>query len=159
MVSSKYFIDSAAQRSFDKDGVVLIPSFINMSTVQRMRLAVDRALVHSANYFDRVRIWEDDPDCAWYCLESAAPALAAELLKTSKVNLFFDQVFTKEPGAPATPWHNDQPFWPVRGWPVITIWLGSRRDNRRFWISRIHSGLTPMESLVSAIRGWTGWFI
>ena len=123
MVSSKYFIDSAAQRSFDKDGVVLIPSFINMSTVQRMRLAIDRALVHSANYFDRVRIWEDDPDCAWYCLESAAPALAAELLKTSKVNLFFDQVFTKEPGAPATPWHNDQPFWPVRGWPVITIWL------------------------------------
>ena len=148
MVSSEYFIDSAVQRSFDKDGVALIPSFINMDTVQRMRAAVDRTLARSSNYFDRVRIWENDSDCAWYCLNSAAPALAVELLKTRKVNLFFDQVFAKEPGAPATPWHNDQPYWPVRGWPVMTIWLA---------LDEFTADSGPLE-FITGSHLWDLWF-
>ena len=147
-ISSEYFIDSAVQTSFDEDGVVLIPSFIDMDTVQRMRTSVDRALDRSSNYFDRVRVWENDPDCAWYCLESAAPTLAAELLKTSKVNLFFDQVFTKEPGAPATPWHNDQPYWPVRGWPVMTVWLA---------LDEVTADSGPLE-FITGSHLWNLWF-
>ena len=37
---------------------------------------------------------------------------------------FYDQLFVKEPGTPQpTRWHNDQPYWPVRGWPVMSFWL------------------------------------
>ncbi len=58
------------------------------------------------------------------CIESHLPTVVAGLLNTTQVNFFYDQVFTKEPGsASPTPWHNDQPYWPVRGSGVMTLWL------------------------------------
>ena len=116
-------VHPTTQKRFNEDGVALIPSGIDTDAIERLRKAVDRTLTQPTNYFDHVRIWENDQDCAWYCLESPIPALAATLLKSSKINLLFDQIFAKEAGAPHTPWHNDQPYWPIRGWPVMTVWL------------------------------------
>lgn len=109
---------------FERDGVVLLPDVIDEHWLERLRSATERGLKKSDNYFRRLRVWQDDAGLADYCYHSPAPAIVAQLLRTDKVNLFYDQIFVKEPGsATATPWHNDQPYWPVRGWPVMTLWL------------------------------------
>ena len=58
-----------------------------------------------------------------YCLNSPLPFFAAQLLNSNKINLFYDQLFVKEPETNnRIRWHNDQPYWPIRGWPVISFW-------------------------------------
>ena len=50
--------------------------------------------------------------------------MAAQFFGASKINLLYDQLFVKEPGtANPTRWHNDQPYWPVRGRQVMSFWL------------------------------------
>ena len=40
------------------------------------------------------------------------------------MNLLYDQLFVKEAGTMnRTRWHNDQPYWPIRGWQVLSIWV------------------------------------
>ena len=122
---------------FDRDGVVLLPGVIDADRVERLRAAVERDIASPGPYchgyeseqgkgrfHGNMRLWEHDPDFADYCRHSALPSLAAELLGAERVVLFYDQLFVKEPGTPdRTRWHNDQPYWPVRGWPVLSFWL------------------------------------
>ena len=120
----KFSLGEHQRADFNRDGAVLLPRLIGGDQLDMARLAVDRALQQSDNYFRRLRVWETDAQLRQLCIESHLPAVVAELLKSGKVNLFYDQVFTKEPGSGvATPWHNDLPYWPVRGRDVMTIWL------------------------------------
>jgi ectoine hydroxylase-related dioxygenase (phytanoyl-CoA dioxygenase family) len=42
----------------------------------------------------------------------------------SRVRLFYDQIFAKEPFTPArTPWHQDFPYWPVEGRMLCTAYV------------------------------------
>jgi len=141
-------IDETSIDDFERQGVVLLSSLIEPELVERLRAATDKALMRSENYFRRLRVWETDLDCREACLASAAPAAAAKLLRTRKINLFYDQVFTKPAGAPATPWHNDQPYWPVRGWPVVTVWLA---------LDEVTFDSGPLEFIAGSHR-WDRWF-
>lgn len=112
--------------SYSSDGFVLLRGVIGQTRRALLCDAVDRRLrgTPDAQYFEHVRVFEQDPVFADYCLHSTVPALVARLLGSDRVNLLYDQLFVKEPGsATRTGWHNDQPYWPVRGWPVITMWL------------------------------------
>jgi len=123
-------VTEAQVETFDRDGVVLLRGAIDQAWQARLAEAIDRRLAANtaAGYFEHIRVWELDPVFNEYCLRSAAPAMAAQLLKTDRVNLYYDQLFVKEPGsATRTGWHNDQPYWPVRGWPVMTMWLALDR--------------------------------
>lgn len=120
----QYVVTEQQRADFERDGVVLLPQAIDPIRQEKLRAATETALQKSDNYFRRLRLWQDIPAFADYCRYSAAPGIAAQLLATDKVNLFYDQVFVKEPASNSvTPWHNDQPYWPVRGWRVMTLWL------------------------------------
>lgn len=39
------------------------------------------------------------------------------------VNIFYDQLFVKEPGTRTkTPWHNDHSYWHIAGGSICTLW-------------------------------------
>ncbi|GAB3488229.1 phytanoyl-CoA dioxygenase family protein [Nocardiopsis coralliicola] len=49
--------------------------------------------------------------------------IAAELMGSSAVRLYFDQALYKPPGGAITPWHADQYYWPLAGDGVCTAWI------------------------------------
>ncbi|OED39824.1 hypothetical protein AB833_13650 [Chromatiales bacterium (ex Bugula neritina AB1)] len=144
-----YPISEQQCANFARDGAVVLPGLLAEHELEATRASLDRALDRSDNYFRRLRAWEDDPHLRYLCCDSHLPAVVAVLLDTSKVNLFYDQVFTKEPAsAAATPWHNDQPYWPVRGAGVMTLWLA---------LDDISMESGPLEFIAGSHR-WDRWF-
>ena len=104
-----------------------------------------------------------------YASTSCLVEVASALMRSEKVNLFFDQSFVKEPNTPdRTPWHNDLPFWPIRGRQVITTWVAldmenvAGRDGQR----ELEAELEDRMQRLMARRGdtfapctdWKGWF-
>lgn len=47
------------------------------------------------------------------------------MLGNARLNLFFDQLFVKEPDSAEqrTPWHQDQSYWPIAGERVLSVWV------------------------------------
>ena len=118
-----YVVQQVDLDAYKEDGAVLLNSVFDEFWIAELRQSADRALNQSENYFHRQRVWENDKTCREYCLNSAAVSLAAAFLESAKVNLLYDQVFSKSVGDPATPWHNDLPYWPVRNGSALTVWL------------------------------------
>ncbi|MFT5419118.1 MAG: ectoine hydroxylase-related dioxygenase (phytanoyl-CoA dioxygenase family), partial [Gammaproteobacteria bacterium] len=75
-------------------------------------------------FHGNLRLWETNQDLRAVCLESLLPRLVQELFATKKINLLYDQLFVKESCMnQRTRWHNDQPYWPILGQPVASIWM------------------------------------
>ena len=70
-------------------------------------------------------VWNRHPAFERFVTASPALAIGARLLGGTKVNLFFDQLFVKEPSSDdqRTPWHQDLPYWPIRGRQVLSVWV------------------------------------
>jgi len=123
--------------AYNEDGAVLLKGAIGPAWLERVAAAIERDIenpgpfCHSyeadggqGRFHGNLRIWENDPDFRAYCFESGLAATAGAFFGASKTNLLYDQLFVKEPGTPnPTRWHNDQPYWPVRGWDVMSFWL------------------------------------
>ena len=121
---------------YERDGAVLIPGVIDADWLTKISDAIERDIAEPGPFFHgyeietggtfhgNVRLWEHDADFAAYCLDSPLPRLAAEYLKAEHVRLLYDQLFVKDVSTDApTRWHNDQPYWPVRGSQVMSFWL------------------------------------
>jgi hypothetical protein len=63
------------------------------------------------------------PSMAEIALSPQLGALAARLIGTDHVRLFGDEVFTKRPGMPFTPWHQDAATLPLDRQDFLTIWI------------------------------------
>ncbi len=134
--------------AYQADGAVLLKSVFKEPWISALRDSTDRSLSQSENYFHRQRVWEHDEVCRDFCLDSDAPALAAAFLNSAKVNLLYDQVFAKSSGDPATPWHNDLPYWPVRNGKALTVWLA---------LDAIKFDAGPLE-FIAGSHLWDKWF-
>lgn len=148
--------------AYARDGVVRLERTFDATWVERLRAAVERSLAEPApmalefnapgqpgRFFGDMFMWTRDADFRAAAFDSPAPAVAAALMGATRLNLFYDQLFVKEPGTPKrTPWHQDAPYWAVAGRQVCSVWialddvdadsgaveyvLGSHRWNRRF---------------------------
>ncbi|MDE0309188.1 MAG: phytanoyl-CoA dioxygenase family protein [Acidiferrobacterales bacterium] len=134
--------------AYHRDGAVLLKSVIGEPWISDLRVCADQSLSRADNYFHRQRVWETADTCRDYCLDSVAPAIAAAFMDSSKVNLLYDQVFAKSAGDPATPWHNDLPYWPVRNGRAITVWLA---------LDRIGFNAGPLE-FIAGSHLWEKWY-
>jgi ectoine hydroxylase-related dioxygenase (phytanoyl-CoA dioxygenase family) len=68
--------------------------------------------------------WLADPAFARFARASGLPAIAAALLRASKLNLWEDSVLVKEPGSgERTAWHQDLSYFHVTGEQLCTTWV------------------------------------
>ncbi len=101
------------------------------------------------SFHGNLRLWEHDDTFREFCLASQLPRLAAEFLNSQRVNLLYDQLFVKEPGTPnRTRWHNDQPYWPIRGGQVLSFWIA---------LDPVTHDSGALEFIVGSHR-WGRWF-
>ena len=121
---------------FWRDGVVLLRQMFDREWIERMQKAVDGAIADpgpmkldldqglAGKFHGDSFVWTWHDDFRAFVFDSPAAKIAQQVLGAEeRVTLFFDTLLVKEPGSEAiTPWHHDQPYWPVEGEQVCTIW-------------------------------------
>ena len=132
-------IDNETIRRYREDGAVVLRGLLDTATVARLQDAVQMVLCdlspHGNEYakpgearFAQDMFMAQRPDAAGEVFrrlvhDSALAEAAATLMGSLQVRFFYDQMFVKEPGAVApTPWHQDLPYWPLRGDQICGLW-------------------------------------
>jgi ectoine hydroxylase-related dioxygenase (phytanoyl-CoA dioxygenase family) len=121
--------------AFQRDGAVLIKGlFKDQVDLLRAGVAANMAQPgpyasnnekagESGRFFDDYCNWTRIPEFA-AAIESAPVAeVAADLMRSDRVQMFHDHVLVKEPGTSmATPWHQDGPYYFVEGQQTVSFW-------------------------------------
>ena len=161
-MNNDFILNSENISIFEKNGVVLLKNMIDNKWQRILHDAIEEDIkkpgpfFHAyktedgkGNFHGNMRIWEHYQGLKDYCTKSPLPYLAAQLLNSNKINLFYDQLFVKEPETKnCIRWHNDQPYWPIRGWPVISFWTS---------LDPISRNNGPME-FVRKSHKWGKWY-
>lgn len=123
------------------DGAIALRGLVEPAWLDRLAAAIDDDMRNPGPFFHgyeadggrfhgNLRLWETHPTFREFCLHSELPAVAQRFLRADKVNLLYDQLFVKESNmAQRTRWHNDQPYWPIRGSQVLSIWVALDHTN------------------------------
>ena len=141
-------VSEAQLADFEAQGAMVLRGAADEAWLARLRIAIDRNMESDDWYFHYIYMWQRDPDLRDFCFHSRLPGIAGQLMRTRKVNLVYDQMFVKDgPEPERTEWHNDQPFWPVRG-PAMSIWLAIDPVNEE----------TGALEFISGSHKWDRWF-
>jgi len=129
-------VSEADLQAYDEDGACVLRGVIDAQWRAELADAIERDIANpgpnyhgyaaeeeAGGFHGNLRIWENDQTFHRFCHQSLLPELAQQFFRSARVNLLYDQLFVKEPGTPnPTRWHNDQPYWAVRGWHVLSFW-------------------------------------
>ena len=126
--------------AFTRDGVVCVRRLLDDTWVERMRRAIDRIEHDPGPFRERYNpqdpgefisekfLWTFNDDFRAVAVASPVAETACRLMQASRVNVFYDHLMVKEPGAVSpTPWHQDLNYWPVEGRQVCSVWIAFDR--------------------------------
>ena len=75
-------------------------------------------------FFGDVDRWRVVPEYEQFLFESRVAQIAGLLTGASTINIYFDGVFVRNSHTPSrTPWHQDVPYWPIRGDQMCSVWI------------------------------------
>jgi ectoine hydroxylase-related dioxygenase (phytanoyl-CoA dioxygenase family) len=120
-------------QTFQRDGVVLVREAVTDDWVTRILAAVDRVVAAPpldgrdgavrGGGMDR-HLFPHDKEFQSFVFETGLAGLVADATGSQQVRIYFDQIFVKEERTDRVfPWHQDHPFWPIRGSQVCSTWL------------------------------------
>lgn len=130
-------VTEAEITAYERDGAIRLNGMFDADWIAAMGEAVDAAMAapgpHAEEYtpaggrgrfFGDLDIWQRHAAFRRFVFQSPAAEIAAQVMRASRVNFFYDQLLVKEPGTEErTPWHQDQPYWAVSGRQVCSVWL------------------------------------
>ena len=146
--------------AYQRDGAVPLRGLIDTDTLDDLARAIEDDIREPGPFYHgyeseegrfhgNLRLWETHEAFRRVCLDSELPAIARQFFGSRKVNLLYDQLFVKEASmSQRTRWHNDQPYWPIRGDHILSIWIALDRT-------------TADNGRLEFIRGshrWNRWF-
>tara|TARA_R110002096_G_scaffold13722_8_gene48309 strand:- start:2762 stop:3550 length:789 start_codon:yes stop_codon:yes gene_type:complete len=128
-------ISATSIEDFQRDGAVLVKG-LWAGWVDVLRAGIERNMADPGPYaaenlkqdeggrfFDDYCNWQRIPEFERVIRESDVAEVAGALMRSQRVQLFHDHVLVKEPGtAKPTPWHQDGPYYFVRGWQTVSFW-------------------------------------
>ena len=127
--------DAATQ--FARDGAAVIRGALTAAEVAMLTRGIDANLAQPGT-LAAVASGADDPGrffedfCNWQRIaeyesimrESALPAIASTLMKSTTAHIYHDHLLVKEAGTrQPTPWHQDQPYYNVEGRQNVSFWI------------------------------------
>ena len=129
-------IDENLINEFQQNGAIVVRNLISQTELDNLAKAIERDIAkpgpfyhgyetkNEGTFHGNLRLWEHDLDFRALCLDSSLPKIAHRFLSGKRINLLYDQLFVKESSTTQrTRWHNDLPYWPIRGDKVVSIWI------------------------------------
>jgi ectoine hydroxylase-related dioxygenase (phytanoyl-CoA dioxygenase family) len=130
-------VSAAHSRQFRQDGHTLTRQLITEPELKLYRPAILNAVsrlntekrrmeerdTYGKAFLQIMNLWEFDEAVRPFVLARRFGAVAAQLMGVGRVRLYHDQALFKEPGGGATPWHQDQYYWPLDTGNMITMWM------------------------------------
>lgn len=130
-------ISDDERAAFERDGHVLIRSAADAETVSEYRDPIRNACfsfnsetrsieerdTYGKAFLQTTNLWRRDEKVRQFVFMPRFARIAAQLLGVERVRLYHDQALFKEPGGGATPWHQDQYYWPLDTDRTITMWM------------------------------------
>ncbi len=128
-------ISEAEIELYRREGVVLLKGVFDSGWINFLRPAVEAAMASpgptaeeyadgGGRFYGELNVSERNERFREFVHRSPAAEIVGTLMESQKVNFFYDQLLVKEPGtSQRTPWHQDQPYWAVRGAQVASLWL------------------------------------
>lgn len=136
-LSSSYPLVEDQISGYRQDGHVILRSLALPEEIASFRPALLRA--GEAGRFDHrplgergtygqafiqmFNLWRHGDVARRFVFSRRFARVAAELMGVPAVRLYHDQALFKEPGGGATPWHQDQFYWPLETDRTITLWM------------------------------------
>ncbi|MGI9335142.1 MAG: phytanoyl-CoA dioxygenase family protein [Gammaproteobacteria bacterium] len=129
-------VSRANAEAFARDGVTVLRGAFG-EWVERLREGVEKNLrspgPHVRHYtpdgqpgrfFGDYCNWQRIDEYEDFVRRSALGAVGAALMPAAVVRFFHEHVLVKEPGTEQpTPWHHDQPYYPVDGKLNASLWI------------------------------------
>jgi ectoine hydroxylase-related dioxygenase (phytanoyl-CoA dioxygenase family) len=125
----------AVIEAFEQDGAVVLRG-VFAAWVEVLRAGIERNIASPSadariydgkaggRFFGDYANWSRIPEFRDFIFNSDAAAIAAALMRSRTVRLFHEHVLVKEPSADvATPWHQDGPYYCVRGPKTCSLWI------------------------------------
>ena len=136
-LDDQFVATSGCTETFDRDGHVRIDRLATGAEVEAFRPAIeataervrwDRRPIEERDTYGKAfiqaaNLWQHDEAVAQFTLARRFASAAAALLEVDAVRLYHDQALFKEPGGGATPWHQDQYYWPLDTDDTVTMWM------------------------------------
>lgn len=136
-LDSPYPLTAGQIASYRNDGHALLRGVASAAEVAAFRPAIaelvwadarrmgkleERDTYHRA-FVQVANLWECSATVARFTHARRFARIAAELMGVAGVRLYHDQALFKEPGGGATPWHQDQYYWPLDNDNCVTMWM------------------------------------
>ncbi len=130
--------------AYERDGATAVRGMIPGDWVEFLQGAVDAILNNpqglgtdytpqgeQGRFFGDLFTWLWNDDFRSLIYYSPLSQIAGQAMRSKNVNFFYDQLLVKEPGTQVpTPWHQDLPYWPVKGEQIMSIWMPLDRVTR-----------------------------
>ena len=150
-------------RQFQEDGAICLRQVFDQRWVDEVTTGVERNIAEPSDYAGTLKADEDDqggffddyynwrriPEYAAFVHEAPVAPMVARLMQSETAAFYHEHLLVKWPGTfKRTPWHHDQPYYPVDGHQTCSIWMP----------------VDPMaqSACVQFVRGshnWGRWFV
>jgi ectoine hydroxylase-related dioxygenase (phytanoyl-CoA dioxygenase family) len=134
---AKPTISDSDIEAFQRDGAVCLRGLFNAEWIETVRRGIEKTIAdpsdmhrvakvpgESGHFFKDYHMSRRLPEFRDFVFDSPAGPAAAALMRSSRINFFYDVLWIKEPGtSKPSAWHQDQPYHTVDGRKVCVTWL------------------------------------
>ena len=131
------FLSAEQVQHFQQKGAIYIPGVATRDEMDFFRPAINGAVqknntekrkmeerdTYGKAFLQVMNLWEVDENVRKFSLNNKFAKIAAQLLGVERVRIYHDQALYKESGGGATPWHQDQYYWPLDTQKTVTMWM------------------------------------
>jgi len=129
-------VPESAIKQLENDGVVCLRNVLDPATVEALRDEADNALENPSEharfvsgpddggiFYYEFNLWRRHPVIRSATFDSHLPDVAAQLMRSDSVTLYYTNTFVKDPGTDTkvTPWHEDASYSRFVGINVINM--------------------------------------
>jgi ectoine hydroxylase-related dioxygenase (phytanoyl-CoA dioxygenase family) len=122
---------------YSTDGVTLIRSSVGPEWIEKLTRGLSKSMADPSvrgrvwnrdsegrSMFFDAQVWQSIPEYREFLENSPIAEVVGRAMGVSLLNFYYDAVFVRTPGSQfRTPFHQDEPFWSVKGFDCGSAWM------------------------------------